>query len=403
MAKRGRKRTTRARWGTVRQQRSGHFSASYRHGGVPGVVPSVEYFAPNTFETEADARVWLATERRLIDSGTWTPPADRVAAARKADEATKAAPMTVADYAGRWLDQATVRPSTRALYERLLRLHVLPTLGAVPLADLDRARVGAWWRSLDHSKRRTCDLSYSLLRTVMLAALDDGLIEKSPVAIKGAGRPARRRSITPMTPPEVQAVADAMPDRWRLGVLFGAWLALRSGEVRELRRRDIDLDKGVVRVSRGVARAGAVLYAGEPKTEAARRTVAIPEPLNADVRRHLREFTQLGPDGLLFWDPATGGHVADGAWRYAWQVACKTAGVSGYTFHDLRHTGLTYAATSGATVRELQVMAGHTTATMALRYQEVAADHMAVVVTGLGALITSGRPAGPSQQGPIEL
>ena len=44
-------------------------------------------------------------------------------------------------------------------------------------------------------------------------------------------------------------------------------------------------------------------------------------------------------------------------------------------------------------MRELQAIAGHTTAAMALRYQEIAADHMAEVVKGLDAIISTARTA----------
>src|SRR5665647_1703361 len=79
MARRGRRRS-RSTWGTVRAKASGNYQASYRHGGIPGVVPSSVYTAPTTFQTEGDARVWLEVERRLIETGQWTPPADREAA-----------------------------------------------------------------------------------------------------------------------------------------------------------------------------------------------------------------------------------------------------------------------------------------------------------------------------------
>lgn len=64
----------RSTWGTVRQKASGNFQASYRHGGIPGVSASAVYIAPTTFQTEGDARIWLETERRLIETGQWTPP-----------------------------------------------------------------------------------------------------------------------------------------------------------------------------------------------------------------------------------------------------------------------------------------------------------------------------------------
>jgi integrase len=179
-----------------------------------------------------------------------------------------------------------------------------------------------------------------------------------------------------------------MPARWRLGVLLGAWCALRSGEVRELRRKDIDVKRGVVKVTRGVVHAGQrTQHVGDPKTEAGLRNVRIPASVLEVVKTHLREHAQLGPQGLLFWRD-DGGHVTDTEWRAAWLRACSAAEVEGVRFHDLRHVGLTYAALAGATIRELQSVAGHTTPAMALRYQEVAADHMDDVVKNLDAMIT---------------
>lgn len=107
------------------------------------------------------------------------------------------------------------------------------------------------------------------------------------------------------------------------------------------------------------------------------------------AKAHLRDHAQLGPDGLLFWRD-DGGHVTDTEWRTAWLRACNATGVEGVRFHDLRHVGLTYTAFAGATIRELQAIAGHTTPAMALRYQEVAADHMAEVVKSLDAIISGG-------------
>jgi len=52
---------------------------------------------------------------------------------------------------------------------------------------------------------------------------------------------------------------------------------------------------------------------------------------------------------------------------------------------------LTYLALNGATVRELQVIAGHTTATMAMRYQEVAQEHLTDVYGRLSETIAAGR------------
>lgn len=394
---------TRSRWGSVRLKPSGNYQASYRHGGIPGVTPSITYTAPMTFQTEGDARVWLEMERRLIETDQWTPPADRETARREVEEAL-ANRTTVASYARQWLESnGDLRPSTRSRYDSSLRYYILAEplvtgstsryrtrvgLGPVHLDELTRAQVNAWWQALPRdTHRRSCDLAYNLLRTLCLAAVEDGLIAASPVHVRGAGKPSRRRSVDPLTPAQVLAIADAMPERWRLGVLLGAWCALRSGEVRELRRSDVDLDRAVIKVQRGVVRAGTTFHVGEPKTDAARRTVHIPASLLDDVRSHLRDHTQLGPNGLLFWGQ-DGSNVDDRLWRKVWLRACRDAGAEGVRFHDLRHVGLTYTAVAGATLRELQSIAGHTTPAMAMRYQEIAADHLAEVVRGLDAIIS---------------
>lgn len=54
------------------------------------------------------------------------------------------------------------------------------------------------------------------------------------------------------------------------------------------------------------------------------------------------------------------------------------------------------AAVAGATIKELQRLAGHTTPAMAMRYQEVAASHMDEVVDRLGDIMSGkavSRPA----------
>lgn len=365
-------------FGLVRKLPSGRWQASY-------VAPTgSRVTAPSTYGARVDAEGWLADERRYLERvgpDSWKPERQR---------GEQLDPRTLREYSVDWLRRPRIRATTREKYAQALRLRVLPTLGDVPVVQLSRAQVGSWWRGLDHDKHpRACDLAYQALRTMMGAAVDEELIAANPCQVRGAGGASKRRSLQPLTPAQVQACADAMPAAWSVGVLLGAWCALRSGEIRELRRRDIDLKATppVIHVRRAVVRAEGRLQVGDTKTGAGVRDVPIPAPLVEPLRLHLRDHTQLGRDGLLIWAPIAGGSVHDGTWRQAWVAAAKAAGVEGYRFHDLRHTGLTYAAMAGATVRELQRMAGHTTAAMAMRYQEVADPHLAEVVDRLGALI----------------
>jgi integrase len=366
-------------FGAVEKLQSGKHRARYT--GPDGR----RHVAPRTFPDRIRAESWLAKEHKLISRGRWTPPADRKARARHKGEAKA---YTLKAYAGTWLKGADLKESTAVLYERLLRLHILPKLGKKQIDRIAKRDVSTWWGGLDkRKKRRTYDLSYSLLRTILYSAVEKELIEVNPCKVKGAGKVARRRSCVPLTPEQVADLAKAMPEQYRLGVLLGCWCGLRSGEIRELRRKDVGPGFLSVAVSRGVVRAGTKLIVTEPKTEAGKRSVAVPAALRGILEAHLKDHAQPGAEGLLIWDRATGSHVHDNRWGVVFNAACKSAGCEGYTFHDLRHIGLTYAATAGATIKELQAMAGHTTPTMAMRYQEVSTQHMAAVVDKLSGMI----------------
>ena len=52
-----------------------------------------------------------------------------------------------------------------------------------------------------------------------------------------------------------------------------------------------------------------------------------------------------------------------------WVKACAKAGVPGVHFHDLRHTGGTLAAATGASLKELMARLGHSSTRAALIYQ----------------------------------
>ena len=52
----------------------------------------------------------------------------------------------------------------------------------------------------------------------------------------------------------------------------------------------------------------------------------------------------------------------------------RRAGLDGCDFHMLRHTALTRLAKSGATLSQLQKIAGHRTLSMVTRYQHLTED-----------------------------
>ncbi len=363
-----RKTPTRRSFGAIRKLPSGRHQASY-------VGPDLaRHAAPTTFESKLDAEAWLAQARRNIESGDWGEP--------KSAEATM---PTLDDYAGSWLSTRELKPTTYHLYRWLLDQHILPTFGEVAVSAITPASVRGWHAKLATGRTAKAH-GYALLKSILRTAVEDDLITRNPCMEKGASKVKRSRAIRPARLEELEAIAEAMPVRLALIVPLSAWCALRFGEVTELRRRDVDLKAGVIRIRRGVTRVDGKVIVDTPKTEAGARDVHIPPHLLPIVRQHVHDFAQIGRDGLLFY-ALKGGQLPHSTLRYHFDRAAETAGRPDLTPHALRHTGAVLAAQSGATIAELMARLGHTTPDMAMRYQHTSAERDLVLAHRLSELV----------------
>jgi integrase len=352
-------RKQRRSFGRIRKLPSGRYQAGYI-----GPDLALHNFPAGTFDTLMDAEAWLVDERRHILAGTWVAPA-------AGNRATK--PATLEAFANAWLKDRQLKPRTVAFYRSLLDQWVLPTMGDLPLKDITSLTVRQWYTTLPADRPTRRAHAYALLRTILGNAVTDDLIPSNPCHIRGAGNSKRVRQIKPASLAEVEKIIAEVPDRYRLMVSLASWCALRFGELTELRRKDIDLKAGKIMVRRGVVWLGGKPIVGTPKSSAGTRDVAIPPHLLPLVKQHLSDHAEWGGDGLLFPAPH-GGHLANGNFYPTWDKARKAAGRPDLRFHDLRHTGATLAAQTGATLAELMGRLGHTTPAMALRYQHIAAD-----------------------------
>ena len=329
--------------GTTRQLPSGRWQARFQAGD--GVMRP----APVTFDTKLDATAWLKAQAGEVERGTWAAPEQKARGVR-----------TLGQYADVWLGARELKPRTRALYRDLLDQLIRPTLGDVPLDRVGPTTVRNWYATLDPSTPTRRAHAYSLLRSVFTTAVSDDLVPTNPCRIRGAGAARKVHATKVASLGELEVIVEAMPSRYRAMVLLAAWCGLRFGELTELRRGDVDLEVRVLRVDRGVTRAGGEVFIGDPKSEAGRRTVALPPHLVPVLQEHLRRHVGDPSSALLF--PARhGGNMAPSALYAVWYPAREAAGRPDLRFHDLRHTGATLAAATGATLADLMQRLGHST------------------------------------------
>jgi integrase len=365
-----RRKRSRRGFGLVRRLPSGRYQASHMTPGGRRVN------APHTFDTRTDAEAWLAEAQTDLSRGQWRRPEPPHQA------------VTFASYAASWLATRKLTPRTADEYRKILDGHLLPAFGKLALDEITPAAVRAWHAGLATGPTRRAH-AYGLLHAILATAVADDAIGANPARIRGATQVMRARKIRPATVPELAAITEQMRPAYQAMVLLAAWCGLRFGELAELRRADIDTAHGVVRVRRGVTHTAAGPVVGTPKSTAGVRDVAIPPHLLPAIEAHLDGHTGPGRDALLFVSPS-GRHLrSDSRMHDEFRAAAKAAGRPDLTFHDLRHTGATMAAATGATLAELMARLGHSTPNAALIYQHATSERDHEIAAALSGFATA--------------
>ncbi|KFG05956.1 MULTISPECIES: tyrosine-type recombinase/integrase [Streptomyces] len=380
----GRKPQRRREFGTTRQLPSGRWQARY-------IGPDGQrHTAPETFETKSDAQDWLNLVRADIERDVWRDP--------------DAGAVNFQKYALRWMEERGLAPTTVDRYDGLLRLHILPTFSGKDLDEITPPSVRTWRAErLKATGATTVAKSYRLLKAILQTAVDDDLLRTNPCRIKGAGKEEADERPT-ATIEQVFDLADAMGPRWRLMVLLGAFASLRPEELAELRRHSVDVDECSLRITQASPElTNGKRVTGDPKTRAGKRTVYLPDFLKPDLRRHLQWFAEKEPNGLLFVGEK-GAPFRRSTFGRKWRKARTKVGMpDNFRFYDLRHTGNTLAADTGAKLKDLMVRAGQSSERAQLIYQHSTVKHQRRLAQGIDTEVRAQlREAGSAQPGARE-
>ncbi|MFR3303029.1 tyrosine-type recombinase/integrase [Bifidobacterium pullorum] len=393
MARKGKRR----QFGKIETKTNRHHGTYYQASYPTPIEAFAEYPGLGqrqyrNFDDATAAAGWLGAEKRLIDSGAWTPVRERE---RKASRST----VTFAEYAASYVEThrkrngEPLREGTREKYRQYLRDHLNPVLGAKRMTAIRPADIQAWYDGMDVTKdgrgasirKHVYDLLNGIMSEAATRPLDDTgatLIPTNPVQFRPP-TPGTRHEYVIATRAQVQALADAMPPSMRLSVLIAGVMGLRQGEVLGLQRRDVELGRSPALLHvRRAAKDGTVNghkanVLGELKTARSRRDIEIPAPLVPVIQAHMDTYTGNAPTALLFTGIRSHGIVSGQSIRNMFARAKQAVGgrsLDGMTFHDLRHSALTHYAQDGATVGQLMQKGGHTNIKTVAVYQQSSAD-----------------------------
>jgi integrase len=372
-------------FGYIRKLPSKLYQASY-------VGPNGKrFYAPRPFIAKADADGFLAREQTAINNGKWVEPRLRVSAT--AEPVTNV--VTLREIFPKYLQTRTTRSGdalrrqTKDLYTRQMYSTMNRWLD-VPLCEITKAGFTEWYMELQsRGKKTTASKCYSLMRAVLSWAVEEQLLDKNPVQIKGGYTSSTGRETEILTEGQIRALADAIEPHLQLGVLLAAYAGLRFSEISGLQRKDVQIlpsahgipEELVIHVRRGATRVSAAgtaesskkfeVHLGPPKSRMSKRTVSVHSGLIPHAKAHLEKYVGAAQTSPVFGvGPNRTDLMTYDYFEHRYSTAKRAIGCGGIAapIHSLRKFGATQYANSGANLNELSEWLGDSSIEAIKRY-----------------------------------
>lgn len=246
--------------------------------------------------------------------------------------------MTLKDAAQEYINlrEPVISPSTHRGYLKIYRTQIEKnSIGLLALEKLTSPVIQKWVSEMAIKlSPKTVRNNYGFLTAVLAMYMPDArfrirLPQRKPAQL-----------YTPTTD-EINAVLDVADDELRLAILLGATAMMRRGEIAALQASDVDLQRGLIRITKSLAKTAYGEWIQKPpKTDSSNRTIEINREILDQLPKEGR-IVNLNPDQISM----------------RFNRALKKAGLPSFRFHDLRHYGASIAVSSAINAGTLTVQA----------------------------------------------
>lgn len=302
----------------------------------------------------------------------------------------KAAPdMTFGEWMELWYktySKPHIRLTTQLCYENRIYLHIIPSIGEIPLNKLTQSDLQKFYADLKKNGRKSKVERYgtgvsdrlvrschATCRTALQKAVDEKLISVNP-AIGCKLPPKKAQEMQVLTHEEMRRflIQSKQDDFYELALLELA-TGMRRGEICALKWSDLDFETGALHIQRQAYHVDHGVVISEPKTKQSCRSIILPP----SVLNVLRQYRETVDSEWMFPSPVKEGEPLNpnGVYRKMVKILDR-AQCKRVRFHDLRHTFATTALEHGMDIKTLSAIIGHVSSATTLDIYSHITDEM---------------------------
>jgi integrase len=293
----------------------------------------------------------------------------RGGADRAKEEREKRQAQTVAELCDAFLkDRADKRPATVRMYRQIITKEIKPALGRHKAGLVERSHIKELHRKISARAPYQANRVLATCRAIFNFGIEEEIVAKNPcIGIDAKPEQKRKRYLKPDELTRLHAALDAYEDQrvadlFRLMLLTGA----RIGETLAAKWADFDLKSG---------------HWTKPGATTKTRTDHI-VVLNPPALSMLRKMRDAAPDDVAVFPGMTYDSV-----KYDWPDLLKTAKITNFRRHDLRHSFASAILSAGFGLSDVGALLGHTQPATSARYAHLVDQRQRDATKAAGAVL----------------
>lgn len=281
---------------------------------------------------------------------------------------------TVEEWLTFWLETYkanNIKKTTYDQYFAMMRGHLIPAFGNLRLVELTESQIQAFYNKLFASgmASRTIHIIHTVLRAALKKAVKIRLLMFNVCDAVELPKQTKKERRVLSEDEQKRLLKVLKEDEQGIMYIFALFTGLRRGEVLALRWSDVDLEEGIISVTKTLNRVNTYADSGdrtklivsEPKTETSKRIIPIVDSLlpllKKQKQKNNNEFNLVFPS-------EAGGYIDPGNYNRKFYKLVKKAGLPKANPHALRHSFATRALEAGVDLKTTQELLGHSSITI---------------------------------------